>query len=465
MGAILIIGRDIGASRPPSLRLIIALRTALAALCLCLGLGAAAAHAVPSFAQQTGQPCSACHVGAFGPQLKPYARDFKLFGYQASDGKSHELPIAATMLDSYTHTEQAQTPTAAPHFAPNDNFAIDQVSLYYAGKAPGGFGVFSQVTYDGVAEAFNLDNTDVRKVKAIEVGDKDLALGLDFNNAPGVQDAWNSTPTWGFPYNGSPLAPAPAAGTLIDGGLQHQVIGAGAYLFWDYSIYAELTGYTPLNRVFTGRLGEGTNSLSDRFSGVIPYWRLALNHDFGTTASAEIGTYGLSALRYPGGVDGFGADRLTDWAIDANYLNQVLKTQVFSFHATWIHEDQSLKASALVNGTNLHDRLDTIRGDLSWSYRNTWTPTVQLFRTTGTADPGQYAGPRGSPNSQGYVLELAYTGWGKPNSPILWGNFRTAIQYVGYQRFDGAVQGASANNTLYLSLWVALAPFGARVVR
>jgi len=29
------------------------------------------AHAVPSFAAQTGQPCTACHVGAFGPQLTP----------------------------------------------------------------------------------------------------------------------------------------------------------------------------------------------------------------------------------------------------------------------------------------------------------------------------------------------------------------------------------------------------------
>jgi hypothetical protein len=38
------------------------------------------AQAIPSFAAQTGQPCAACHVGAFGPQLKPYGRDFKLHG-------------------------------------------------------------------------------------------------------------------------------------------------------------------------------------------------------------------------------------------------------------------------------------------------------------------------------------------------------------------------------------------------
>jgi len=434
-------------------------------LALAAAFAAAPARAVPAFAQQTGQPCSACHVGAFGPQLKPYARDFKLFGYQASDGQSHEPPIAATILSSFTHTEQAQVPSAAPHFAPNDNFAIDQVSLYYAGKAPGGLGVFSQVTYDGVGEAFNLDNTDVRKVKALEIGDKDLALGLDLNNSPGVQDAWNSSPAWGFPYNGSALSPVPAAATLIDGGLQHQVVGAGAYLFWDYSIYAELTGYAPLNRVFAGRLGEGTHAGSDRFAGVIPYWRLALNHDFGTKASAEVGAYGLTAQRYPGGVDNFGGDRLTDWAVDTSYFNQMIPKQVFSLHATWIHENQSLKASALINGTNATDRLDTLRGDLSWSIHDTWTPTVQLFRTTGTRDPGQYSGPDGDPDSQGYVMELAYTGMGRPTSPVLWANWRAAIQYVGYDRFDGAHVGASANNTLYLSLWVAVAPLGYRVVR
>jgi hypothetical protein len=43
-------------------------------------LGGGRALALPSFAVQTGQPCAACHVGAFGPQLKPYGRDFKLHG-------------------------------------------------------------------------------------------------------------------------------------------------------------------------------------------------------------------------------------------------------------------------------------------------------------------------------------------------------------------------------------------------
>jgi len=97
-----------------------------------------AAHAVPSFAEQTGQPCAACHVGAFGPQLTKFGRDFKLNGYVAGDGKSHGVPLAVTTQLSLTHTNNAQPGAAAPHFAANDNFAIDQASFYYAGRiAPG----------------------------------------------------------------------------------------------------------------------------------------------------------------------------------------------------------------------------------------------------------------------------------------------------------------------------------------
>ena len=110
-----------------------------------------AADAVPSFAEQTGQPCAACHVGAFGPQLTKFGRAFKLNGYVAGDGKSHGLPLAVTTQFSFTHSNNAQSGPAAPHFAANDNFAIDQVSIYYAGRIAPRFGGFMQFTYDGVA--------------------------------------------------------------------------------------------------------------------------------------------------------------------------------------------------------------------------------------------------------------------------------------------------------------------------
>jgi len=117
---------------------------------------------VPSFAEQTGQPCAACHVGAFGPQLKQVGRDFKLFGYSSTDGKTHFPPVAFMSQTSFTHTDAPQPGGAAPHFASNDNLSLDQLSVFYAGRITPQSGAFVQLTYDGVARAFNLDNADVR---------------------------------------------------------------------------------------------------------------------------------------------------------------------------------------------------------------------------------------------------------------------------------------------------------------
>ena len=39
------------------------------------------AKALPAFATQTGQPCTACHIGGFGPQLTPLGTAFKIGGY------------------------------------------------------------------------------------------------------------------------------------------------------------------------------------------------------------------------------------------------------------------------------------------------------------------------------------------------------------------------------------------------
>ena len=54
------------------------------------------ASALPAFARQTGMPCSACHVQAFGPGLTPTGRNFKLYGYtEKSEERSNSFPLAA----------------------------------------------------------------------------------------------------------------------------------------------------------------------------------------------------------------------------------------------------------------------------------------------------------------------------------------------------------------------------------
>src|SRR5947207_10190388 len=145
---------------------------------LAIPVTAGPALAVPSFAIQTGQPCAVCHIGAFGPQLTPYGRDFKLHGYTANDGKDHGLPLAMTTQSSFTHTLQPQPGGAAPGFRDNDNFAFDQLSLYYAGQIAPQVGGFIELNYAGCAHKAALNNVDIRYVSEGQLLGQDVLWGV-----------------------------------------------------------------------------------------------------------------------------------------------------------------------------------------------------------------------------------------------------------------------------------------------
>jgi hypothetical protein len=415
------------------------------------------AFAVPSFAEQTGQPCAACHVGAFGPQLTPFGRDFKLNGYVASDGKNHFPPLAMTAQGSFTNTQDAQQPPV-PHYAPNNNATLDQASFYYAGRILPSLGAFVQITYDGVARQLHIDNADIRYAKDTDLFDEDLVYGFTANNAPTVSDLWNSTPVWGFPYNQSPLAPTPLASALIDGGLSQRVAGGGAYAMWNDLLYAEVDLYRGLGYDVLNATGIVPVYGSDKTKGLIPYWRLALQQNVGRHYF-EFGTYGLTASVLPGGLDVGYANQVTDAALDANYQFRFdlknVTSDMISAHATWIAENATTKASQIILGSNPTERLNTFRADVSYSFGATITPTIQYFQTAGSSDMAYWGTPSGSPNSSGVVAEIAYVPFGKPDSIISWGNIRFAIQYVNYFRFDGGTHNATGNNALYLSVWAA----------
>jgi hypothetical protein len=419
-----------------------------------------AAFAVPSFAIQTGQPCAACHIGAFGPQLTPYGRDFKMHGYVASDGKDHGLPIAATAQFSFTHTAQPQDGGAAPGFKPNDNFAVDQLSLYYAGQITSKVGAFIELNYDGVAQQAKINNVDIRHAREGELLGQDLLWGLTVNNSPTVQDPWNSTPVWGFPYNRSPLAPTPMAATLVDNSLGQRAVGAGVYALWNSLVYLEGDVYKGLDRATLRATGQVPDD-SDQTSSFLPYARVALLKDW-EQHHVEIGAYMLSGTVVPGGGQTLGLPvRKTDLALDANYqfisdASRVTSDRL-SAHATYIHETASMAPDdALALGAFDKHWLDTMRVDVSYSVAATVTPSVQYFRTVGLADANYWGTPNGSPNSDGMILEVAYVPWGKPDSPFPNMNVRLAVQYVNYFRFDGSSVNAGRNNNLYFSLWTAV---------
>ena len=149
------------------------------------------AQALPSFAIQTDQPCSACHVGSFGPQLKPFGRDFKLYGYTASDGKDHgNAPLALYVRNSFTNTARNQPAGTQPEAlygnSNNNNFALDEISLFYAGRINDTTGAYVELGYDGVGGQLHQDNEDIRHIHEGKIFGTDYVAGITLNDAPTV---------------------------------------------------------------------------------------------------------------------------------------------------------------------------------------------------------------------------------------------------------------------------------------
>jgi hypothetical protein len=415
------------------------------------------AGALPLYARQTGQQCAACHNGF--PELTPYGRLFKLNGYTFGGGQSGYLPFAVMNFSSFTHTQATQPGGAAPHFAANDNFAVDQTSLFYGGEIAPNLGAFAQVTYDGIGRVFSWDNTDVRYARTANIFGAETVLGVSLNNNPTVQDLWNTTPAWSFPFVGSGVAPTPAAATMIEGGFAQQVGGLTAYANWNRLIYLEAGGYASLSPKMQSMVGVNSPT-NNAIEGIAPYWRLALQHDWDRN-SIEAGTFGMIANVEPQRVSGFGTDRLTDIGIDTQY--QFLSDlNSFSVQASAIFEDQDLNASsnpAVGFAANAHNTLRSYHVKASYYYKQTYGVTLGIFHISGTPDATLYPNTSGtnSPNSTGVITELDYIpfNYGGPDF-WPWLNMKLGVQYTFYPEFNG-VSGSAAtnNNTLYTFVWVA----------
>ena len=62
-----------------------------------------------------------------------------------------------------------------------------------------------------------------------------------------------------------------------------------------------------------------------------------------------------------------------------------------------------------------------------------------------------------SPDTAGWIGEIAYIPFSSSTAPGWpWFNARIGLQYTWYEKFAGTSVGASANNTLFLYLWLAM---------
>ena len=444
------------------------------------------AEAVPSFARQTGLACEACHT--VFPELTPFGRRFKLNGYVLTtrsaitdmDFNKHnnltiqDLPPLSIMVQassSWTNKAVGDSVNTTTQHAQNGVTEFpQQLSMFYAGKIADNMGAFFQVTYQQASGSFGIDNSDIRLTDHSE--NNDLIYGITLNNNPTVQDVWNSTPGWGFPFYTAPSAiPTPSAKPLLSNTLGGNVGGVGAYMFYMDSFYLEASAYRSALQG-TGSVYDSTtaNSVID---GVAPYWRAAYEHQWGKN-SLELGTFGMRAKYITANnsytntstnaitqtIGSNSPDTYLDMAGDMQFQH-IGDNHILTLLGTYIHEhiDHNLSSFNPTAATAATD-LNSYQAAATYYYRRRYGGSVGFTKITGTSDSIMYpAGAttgsgKNSPDSQYETIELDYMPW--LNTKIL-------AQYTIYNQFNGGSLGydgttgrkASDNNTAMLAMWIA----------
>jgi hypothetical protein len=454
---------------------------------------AAPARALPSYARQTGQPCGTCHTDFAG--LTPYGRRFKIGGYTAGGGqyrttlfpfddstkdskKTWVPPISMMSVVGFSHTATPAPPPADP-FAANDIITYTPLSFFWGGAITDHIGAFAQLTYGGppaasgigsdpFVHAWGWDNTDVRYADSTSIGKMSITYGITANNNPTVQDPWNTTPAWQFPYANSPFQGNGVGfgpGSIINGGLgPGHVVSVGPYVYINDLIYLETSVYRTISPGAQNALGVDPFGAPGTLDAS-PYWRAAIEPHWGPHW-LEVGTFGMIANIHP-----FIApltpstatfpqtDKFTDTGVDAQYQYQGSNFW-FTLRGSYIHEYQKLDAS-FSNGLVANPKLELNEArayaSLAYGDNNRVVMTGQYFTSWGSSDTSLYPPPNFSPDTSGWIAEIAYIPFISSFSPGWpWLNTRIGLQYTWYEKVNGVSAGASSNNTWFAYIWVAM---------
>lgn len=435
---------------------------AIGSIAFALTAGATRAVAVPSFSRQTGLACSACHITF--PELTPFGRAFKLNGYTLTgmkqikvkpQAKAAGLEIAETLplsvmfqiADTLTTKAQAGTQNASVEFP-------QALSLFLSGALAKDIGSFIQITYSAADGHLSMDNTDIRYAGRGRLLGKNVAFGADVNNNPTVEDLWNDTPAWGYPWASSDSAPEPSAVPILAGALAGDVAGAGGYAMWDDHLYGDFTLYRSAH-LSTPEPPTGAG-FDFNIHDAAPYWRLAWQQNL-RKVYVEVGTYGMHLASFPGAVSG-PLDTYDDYAADFQ-LEVPNGGNLVTVHGNYIRENSDLLGSVAAGAAaNARHTLNTVRLDGVYHFGNRYSAGLGWFNDSGTADAllyqaaGATGTTSGNPASSGLIAQAGY--WPVQNIELM-------ASYTYYQKFDGARfnydgtgRNATDNNTAYLLLWL-----------
>lgn len=424
--------------------------------------------ALPSFARQTGQKCAACHVGGFWPQLTPWGRFFKLSGYTVGttlvdkEGGVH-IPLGVFGQAGLTWAAQPNDSQGSTIIPRNGQPEFYQATAEFGTKLTNFAGAFYEYQVGNTFPGWKgtTGAADIRAVHFFHLGSKELLVGFDTNNAPTLQDVWNSSPDWGFPYYASPEAvgvPASPMMTQLGG----QSASIGAYALFDRQVYVEASFYR-VAKGFFRFMSAGTSFEAggkNYLQGYNPYWRAYWEKSHGPQ-NFMIGTFGMCSSVYPDSSAPTGpVDQFNDYGFDSQY-QYLGSTHKLTLRGNYIYERRNWDASFEAGNTaNPSGILRSLNFNGTYAYKNSWAFNAGYFLNNGSADSMLYAvtDPSGnlisaSPKSSGYTLEL---------DRHLTQNIQLMAQYRGFVQFnglrhniDGIGRNASDNNTLWLSVFFA----------
>lgn len=435
-----------------------------------------AAQALPSFARQTGMPCTSCHTQAFGPNLNSYGRSFKLNGYTWGGNDSALSRFGGMAMASISNTKKnndeiPNDPANANRgFNPNNNVALDQASLFYGGKVFGKMGAFVQFTYDGVASRFALDNTDIRIADDADWLNQNFVYGVSFNNGPTIQDIWNTTSAWSFPYASSPFGADAYVGPYFNGpaidGVAGQVGGVTLYTMINDTFFLEAGAYSSFAKYVQKGMGQWSPGGTVKVNGGAPYWRIGLQQEW-KGHYVSLGHFGFRTDIQPD-PSAPATDRYTDLGVDFNYQYLANPLHIYELKANYTREQQQLLAyynQDMESGAQrINQQLGFFGLNGTYTYDQTYGITAGFNHIYGNRDSVVYsASPTNKPNSEYFTFELDYVPFGKKAATAdSYLNLKFAAQYVAYTRlngaeknYDGTGRNASDNNTLYFNTWLS----------
>jgi hypothetical protein len=371
-------------------------------------------------------------VQTWGANLTPRGREFKLKGYTEGEGKwIPPLSVVAEGGGFFNLDDKTSY-----WWSPKDRSYFTG-SVFYAGKIAGPVGAYVEGSYahdpeSGSGTGF-LNKVDLRFANQVKLAGHEVDYGISVNNEPGVQDLWNTNAVW-CPSSLTALNPGvPLADRLLSG----QVVGASLYAMVNDLLYVEAGGYASLPRDAIQGFGRLLDGIYTNIDGGAPYWRIALQHQWGGHYFS-LGHFGLQTnLAPPEGYGGpfapgggllSGPNSLADLGLDATYQYLANPDHIFEFKGRYIRETRGNHGLTNENTTESFN----INGAYTWSQTLGLSVGYNRYLDVGynpvvIFDRFSYS----LPDLEYLTTELSYTPFGKQNSLAApWANLRLSLAYV-----------------------------------